>query len=235
MTREDIFAKAKKIRNEKQRASYLAWVLSSRMREIRESDIWKHFRIRVKELSHEIQLIRAKRETAKEAKNVDSLQERCSEFVRVKFSGSWPHRTGSASWAGGDNAFYVKRECVVPEILVTSNREWSKNGKWSGNSYSFGLGLPRRWWFDRRDDCLVFWRREDESVAKRIVYRSRQKAGMSVEVEMCLEVGGKLIDCHSALAIKRALKVVANDAELTAFLEKSLVALVEKRLMTAGA
>lgn len=65
----------------------------------------------------------------------------CSKLEKI-----YNLRTGSAGWAGGKNSFRCELTSeAAPRISVSSYREWSSNGKWSGNSYSFTLHTKPSW------------------------------------------------------------------------------------------
>lgn len=75
-----------------------------------------------------------------------------AEFLADKLTGQtkiqeivekqWSYRKASSSWAGGNNRFCV--EIGKPFASGSSYREWSSNGKWSGNSASFRVGISRK-------------------------------------------------------------------------------------------
>lgn len=65
-------------------------------------------------------------------------------------------RTGSASWAGGDNGFRCELTSeAAPSLSVSSYREWSRNGKWSGNSYSFTLHTKPSWKLEKIEGVIT--------------------------------------------------------------------------------
>jgi len=76
-----------------------------------------------------------------------SLAEQCKNNVEKKLSEKleniYPLKIAEGRWAGGNNNFNVILDtaCTSPKFSVNSYREYSSNGKWSGNSCSFRLTI----------------------------------------------------------------------------------------------
>lgn len=131
----------------------------------------------------------------------------------------YPLRKGSSAWAGGKNYYWVSLigDAITPDMEVTTEREWSSNGKWAGNNYYYTLTVPASYTFDLIGGILTIYPRARVYNQITQAYIVKQGRGMDAYIVPCylwrdyhcraktIEKAGKEVEKVRKLRIKNAI------------------------------
>lgn len=131
------------------------------------------------------------------------------DFIMKK----WPYKIGFSKWAGGDNDFELEiiKNIENVSIKTTKYREWSKNGKWSGNSYLFHIKIPQFYNLSIINSEFVITKQTPiENIPQACIYFTQSK-GMNISINKGILLNNKIINTKN---IEKKLKIMTSNLNI---------------------